>query len=194
MFLSQSCPCAFAKENRDYYITDEAGKHFNLGLDFQDKGNHTLAVSEFETAIRLRPNFPRAYLNLGNSWVKLGKTENAIPAYEKALYYDPSYEKAYFALSLACNDTRNRKCAIDNFRKVLALNFDNNYARHNLWEIYVDLKQYENAGNLYREFLEKKPWDAYARLKLAYTYWLEGRHKTAVKEAIKIFNYLNPGR
>ena len=55
----------------------------------------------------------------------------------------------------------------------------------------VSLKQYNDAEKIYQEVLAKEPWDWYARLKVAQTYWLEGRRKEAFTEAIKIFRYLD---
>ena len=58
------------------------------------KGWDELALDHFKTAIRLNPNYPEAYLNLGNTYLRKKMYEKALAHYNKALSVNPDYEKA----------------------------------------------------------------------------------------------------
>ena len=63
----------------------EAAKAYTTAIQFAYEGRHDDAVGEFETAVRLDPNFGRAYSGWALSEFKLGRTQQATGLWEKAL-------------------------------------------------------------------------------------------------------------
>jgi tetratricopeptide (TPR) repeat protein len=49
--------------------------HFNLGNALKDEGKLDEAVAAYRQAIRIRPDYIRAYINLGNALKDQGPTQ-----------------------------------------------------------------------------------------------------------------------
>ncbi|OIP30123.1 hypothetical protein AUK22_02425 [bacterium CG2_30_54_10] len=76
--------------------------------DYQDAGMRSLvrgtqklqtgdfvnAIMDLRQAVRLRPDMPEAFHNLGFAFEKTGDNKNAVKAYEKALALNPNYPSA----------------------------------------------------------------------------------------------------
>lgn len=64
--------------------------HFALGYVLRLRGDHPASLASFQEAIRIDPNFARAYAQAANALVFLGKPAEAIPMVEQALQLSPS--------------------------------------------------------------------------------------------------------
>ncbi len=64
-------------------ISNNAEAHFGLGLALATEGNHTAAVEEYKTAVRLEPQADGVNYNMGLSYAKLNQYDDAIAAYLK---------------------------------------------------------------------------------------------------------------
>ena len=62
------------------------------------------AISFYEKAIELDPDYTMAYYNLGIAYRKQGNTTKAIESYKKAIELKPDYTKAYYNLGIAYHD------------------------------------------------------------------------------------------
>lgn len=75
-------------------ISDEARKHFVRGLTIvemaKSPADFETSVTEFETAIRLAPNWVEAYFNLGAIQENLGRYEQAIVNFKRYLQMFPN--------------------------------------------------------------------------------------------------------
>jgi len=59
--------------------------HNKLGYDLEELGRVPEAVAHFEQALRLRPDYAPAHLNLARALASLGRYPEAIPQFEEAL-------------------------------------------------------------------------------------------------------------
>jgi tetratricopeptide (TPR) repeat protein len=76
--------------------------HYNLGCVLQDiPGRLGEAVSDFEQAVRLKPDYYKARDNLGNALRSLGRASEAIAQYEEALRVYPEFAEAHNNLGIA---------------------------------------------------------------------------------------------
>jgi Tfp pilus assembly protein PilF len=66
-----------------------ADEHNDLGVAYFERGDAHRAVSEFERAVVMRPDWARALVNLGDARLALGEREGAIEAYQRAVRIDP---------------------------------------------------------------------------------------------------------
>jgi len=67
---------------------------YNAGYSESDAGRYEQAVSDFKTAISLRPDYAEAYNMLGFCSRKLGNVDEAFTYYDKALKLKPNFPEA----------------------------------------------------------------------------------------------------
>ncbi len=65
------------------------------GNELEDAGDLEQAEQRYRTALQTYPDFPKAYLNLGNIQVAQGHSEDAISSYREALRLEPGYGAAH---------------------------------------------------------------------------------------------------
>ncbi len=73
---------------------DEGMKLYIRGTSKLQENSYTEAVSDLTKAVKLRPDIPEAFHNLGYAFERCGDIKNAIRAYEKALNLKPAYPSA----------------------------------------------------------------------------------------------------
>lgn len=62
-----------------------AEPHYNLASVYLDKGNLIQAELEYQTAIRLNPDYFSAHLGLGSVYARMGRVEQAIDSFRQAI-------------------------------------------------------------------------------------------------------------
>jgi tetratricopeptide (TPR) repeat protein len=72
----------------------EAGDAFDCGVENMEKGAFRQAVIDFRESLRIKPDAPQAYGNLGICYGKLGMKDQALAMLDRALEIDPDYEPA----------------------------------------------------------------------------------------------------
>jgi len=76
-------------------IVNDAKDYNERGAVCYALGKTDLAISDFNKAIEINPNFIEAYSNRGTVYGKLGKTDLAIFDFNKAIKINPNYANAY---------------------------------------------------------------------------------------------------
>src|SRR5258708_24200765 len=71
------------------------------GDDFFDAGQYQKAIDAYQQSIRMRANYPEAYLNLGEAYFNLGRYDDAVTAEKQAIQQKPDLAAPYHALGLA---------------------------------------------------------------------------------------------
>src|SRR6478672_5996579 len=75
-------------------------KLFDLGQNAHAHGDFERAISYYEEAVNLRPEFPEAQFQLGNALVSLQRFDQAETAYRKAIELRPAWASPRSALGL----------------------------------------------------------------------------------------------
>jgi tetratricopeptide (TPR) repeat protein len=101
--------------------TSEADKHLKAGVEFQNRWQPKEAIAEFDEAIRLNPDYTKAYHNRGLAYFDLGQLERAIQDYDEAIYLYPVYAEAYYNRGLAYRLLGKKTEAITNFKVFITL-------------------------------------------------------------------------
>ena len=93
-----------------------------LGLIQKNYLNLDKALNLIEAAIRIKPNFVEAYINLGVILKEKGNIEEAIINYQKALNIRKDIPELYINLANALMDIDDFDGAIDNFKEAIKIN------------------------------------------------------------------------
>ena len=69
---------------------------FNIrGACYADLGQLDVAVTNYNEAIKIKPDYAKAHFNLGGSLHELGQLKAAVKSYEKTLEIEPGYAEAH---------------------------------------------------------------------------------------------------
>ncbi len=131
----------------------EAEKYFDKLLYFKKKPEiffiqanihkqlkkYDSAISYFEEAIKLNPNFSEAYNNLGNTKKRVGKIDEAISCFEKAIQLKENNIEAYFNLANIYKENKNFYELIKIYEKILSFNQKDIKTLYNLGSAYLFL-------------------------------------------------------
>jgi tetratricopeptide (TPR) repeat protein len=112
------------------------------------------AIDQFRKVLEIKPDYPEAYYNLGNAFVRSGKVDEAIAHYRKALEIKPDYVKAHVNLGAELAGRGQVEEAIAHYRK--ALEIEPNYldAHYNLGSALAGRGNLDEAIEHYRTALE----------------------------------------
>ena len=96
--LTESTPAKpLAEGNRSI----SAETYFTWGNTKYDLGDYKGAIADYDSTIRLNPNYANAYYNRGNAKRDLGQHLAAIADYDIAIRLNPDYATAYLNRGLA---------------------------------------------------------------------------------------------
>ena len=147
------------------------GAHNNLGnvlVGLNSPDRLQLAVSELETALRLKPDFADADFNLGNALNAEGRTREAMARYEEALRLRPDYAEAHNNLGYDLERIPGRlDDAIAQYEIAIRLKPDDSEAHINLGNALDTKGRTLEAVGHYAEALRLDPDDAAAHFNLA---------------------------
>ncbi|MFH1281477.1 MAG: tetratricopeptide repeat protein, partial [Candidatus Omnitrophota bacterium] len=90
----------------------QARKYRELGLEYQRMGNLAEALSFYQKAIAMYPDFAVVYNDIGVVYEAMGSLEQAEENYLKSVRVDPNYPGAYTNLALYYEGQRNLKKAV----------------------------------------------------------------------------------
>jgi len=103
----------------------------NLGKTYYTNGNLDGAISCFDKAIQLKPDYAEAYNNRGNAYDDKGDHDRAITDYDKAIQLDPNGAEPYFNRGLAFSNKGDLDKAIHDYDQAIQLKPDYAKAYYN---------------------------------------------------------------
>jgi tetratricopeptide (TPR) repeat protein len=119
--------------------------YYNRGIAHGVLGNYKQAISDFDRAIEINPNYAKAYNNRGNAYAGLGNYKQAISDYDRAIEINPNYEYAYNNRGIAYACLGNYKQAISDYNKAIEINPNYAKAYNNRSVAYVSLGNQKQA-------------------------------------------------
>tara|TARA_E500000331_G_scaffold63635_1_gene58449 strand:- start:43 stop:423 length:381 start_codon:yes stop_codon:yes gene_type:complete len=115
------------------------------------------AITQFEEAIRVRPDFAAAYYNLGNAYGLKDDKTAAVEAYRAAIAHRGDYAEACNNLARLLNDGDHYEEALEACLEGLQSAPENPHLRHNAGNAYQGLERFSNAIEQYRYAIEMHP-------------------------------------
>ncbi|MXZ02097.1 tetratricopeptide repeat protein [Candidatus Poribacteria bacterium] len=78
------------KDNPSKNVAKSAKNYFDKGRQLDEQKDHSTAISTFDKAIRLDPNYVEAYNRRGTAKYKIGQYIEAISDYDEAISLEPN--------------------------------------------------------------------------------------------------------
>ncbi len=116
VFLVPPKNILFGNDDRSYY--------YDLGVSHYDKGDIDNAISAWEKATIVNPEFVEAYYNLGNAYEEKGLLEKAISSWAKVIETTPFDIDVYFNMGVVYTRKGMYAEAKDIFRKGIKVDPD----------------------------------------------------------------------
>ena len=76
-----------------------------------------LALKRYTEAVRLKPDYADAYMNMGSCYGVAGQYDQALVYLEKAVFYDPKLSQAYYMIGVTWKNKGNEQMANQYFQK-----------------------------------------------------------------------------
>jgi protein O-mannosyl-transferase len=131
---------------------NDALAHLNLGNALlQIPGRMTDAISEYQTALRIYPNYAEAHNNLGAILLSSGRATEAVAEYQAAVRLDPDYPDAHSNLGSALSRIPGRLGeAAAELETAVRLDPENARRRAALGNVLIQMpgKMFEGIGQL----------------------------------------------
>lgn len=95
--------------------------HNYLGTSLRTEGYLGQALSHYQKAIELDPNYAVGYMNLGITLFYMNKYKESIENLKKSLSLNPNYPDTYYHLARVYEKTKNDREAVANYQTFIKL-------------------------------------------------------------------------
>ncbi len=116
-----------------------------LGMSQRAQGQTSPAIASLQEALRLRPDFVEAHINLGNVFAGMQRWPEAIPHYRQALRLKPDHVDAHTNLGAAQQGQGELQLAVASYRRALRLNPRHVQAHVNLADALLAMGRAQDA-------------------------------------------------
>ncbi len=164
----------------------KARVHRMLGSIWRDKGEYEKAIDEYEESMRIWPEHPALWNDLGVSWLKKGEYDKARECFKKALAGNPELVHAYYNMGLVCEEEKLVEDAILWYKKALNIKPPMAEAHCNLGSIYHAKGLLNEAESEYKKAIDANPYLSQAHYNLGILYEDKGLIFKAAEEFIKV--------
>jgi tetratricopeptide (TPR) repeat protein len=148
----------------------------NLGVVYQERGQHEKAVTEFREAIRLDPRYPAPRILLGASLFALGRTSEARTQLDRAVKLAPREPLARLQLARVEEGTGDWVGAVEQFRALREMKPDEAEYVYGLGNAYLRL-----SGWCLKELDSLDGGQARLLQAMGYNYRVQGRPDLALE-------------
>jgi tetratricopeptide (TPR) repeat protein len=164
----------FLQANNANNLVDRADTLSRLDRDKE-------ALDYYDRALKIRPNYDRAWKGKGDTLAKLKRDREALAAYEQAIQLQPNSQRAWLGRAKVLVNLGKNEEAIAAFYQVLKLDNDSWEAWQGLANLQMKLKQYSEAISSYDRMLDIKRNDAFAWYQRGWALHNLGRYEPAIE-------------
>ena len=166
--------------------------HYNLGLAYYHIGQTEKAISAYQKALELEPNFADAYGGLGVIYWRSGNLNDAIRHCQKAIKIAPENIEFHKNLTRIYWQKGMYDAAAVGYRIILELNPSDENALHHLGLILLSKQEYHEAVSCFQKVLQTNPDNALTHGALGTAYYKLGEKDPAIHEFREVLR-LDPG-
>jgi tetratricopeptide (TPR) repeat protein len=156
--------------------------YFVKGNLYLKTGRYREAAASYRRTTQLKPNFARAYIDLGDAYLHLKRNEEAARAFTDAIRLRED-ACAYCGLGWAEFNLDHRAEALSHFERAIIVNPSDSCAYKGLGRSHYDVGQYGQAAAAYSRSLALEPADAETRYALGLSYVGQGNRQAAFEQA-----------
>ncbi|WP_026732041.1 serine/threonine-protein kinase [Fischerella sp. PCC 9605] len=138
------------------------------------------ALSTYEKAVKIRPDYADAWNGQGNALNELKKYKAALSAYDKAIQIEPDYLKAWVGRGFVLKNLQRDQEAIASFDKALQLENNSPKVWNAKGEVLSNLKRYDEAISAYEQAIKWQKDDYVAWYNKALTLQNLKRYEEAI--------------
>ena len=167
---------------------EEAIASNSRGIELLKEGKTNEAITEFQKAVQLDPNYVPARQNLGHAYDRQGRSEEAMAQYRKAAELDPKSSVVYNNLGVLYDKKGLYDEAIGEFEKALQINPGDATALKNLETAKKNkavIEERKKAIAQAQQAVEANPKDPRAAYNLARLYAFHGQKEQAIEWVAK---------
>ena len=135
-------------------IREEAMTYNNLGNAYGLKGDVERAVSAYEKAVEIEPDYTEAWTNLGVTSLRFGETGLATDAFSRSAALQPDDPEIQFNLARSLEGEGDFNAAATAYERAVKLQPGWPEAHFNLGKVYGELDRVDAAISQYEKFLE----------------------------------------
>ena len=184
-----------AKELAQHLVTDVNPEfssdlfHRDLGNSFLQLAHYEEAITSYDEALQIKPDYHQACYIQGLALVKLGRHEEAIASYDRALEIKSDYHEVWYIRGNALFDLERYEEAITAFDQVLQIKPDYHEAWFFRGLTLSILERYEEAITAFDQVLQIKP-DHYEAWHIRGSVLYElGRHEEAIASYDRVLEF-----
>ena len=159
-----------------------------LGVAHKMEGDLEEAKLSFENSIRIKPEFPDPYNNLGAILLETYNLDEAINSFNIAIKLKEDYVDAYANLGLVYKEKNFFQKALTILNKGLSYDLNNNAILFNIGEVYEGLNNYKKAEEYYLKVVKSNPQNVNYLYKLASLYKDQEKYDLSLNFLKKILN------
>jgi len=165
-------------------------------IESEIRGDFASAVKEYAEVVRLRPDLPQAYNNLGVAQKRKGEIDHAAASFDRALALKPDYSAALTNRGWVFAEQHKWPEARRDFEQALKIDPADDGALFGLSQALREIRDYRGAQKALATLVSRSPnfvyWLEWGRIGLIRYYWLliliaivffvRGRFRKARKE------------
>ena len=152
-YLMENCKAVKAKMasndkegSKSYSSNKEALELYSKGLDEAKKENCKKAISYYEQAVKIDPEFAFAWDNMGICYRRLENYDKALEAYKKSLEIDPEGLMPLQNIAIVYQYKKEYNKAIEAYEKLAEIDKNNPEVYYGIGNIYTNyLQDFEKA-------------------------------------------------
>ena len=168
-----------------YGINQEAEKLYEQAQKDARAGKMPEAISKYEKALTLDPEFVPALNDAGYCYVVQGNCQKAIEYLTRADKLKPKDVKILNNLANAYYMAKNPAMAMSYYEKVLSIDPGFHDARRQLGLCFLYLRKFDQCTEEAKKLIEAQPREAMNRKLLIQCYMSQGKQKEAVEECTR---------
>ena len=134
-----------------------ADVYLSLANTLLERKEYDEAIKNYDQAIKLDHNLPKAYYYRGLAYDQKGDAAMAEASYKEAIERRPDFPEPYKALGLLYFRKRDYDRAIDNLKRVVDLEPQNAEAYSNLAKAYLESNDATQAATYYKSAIQTMP-------------------------------------
>ncbi len=160
----------------------KARPYNSLAVAYDQQGDLSDALINFNKAIAIRPFYEHAYNGRGNVYSEQGNSPQALSDYNRAIAIKPDYADAYYNRGIFYEKHGELTQALSDYNKAIALNPDYPEAYFNRGNIYKEENNFIRALSDYNKAIEDNPDYEKALMNRGNIYSMEGDFTKAISD------------